>query len=167
MGKRPGWLNCKLFFLFGWPFLYSSTLLHQHQQQNTPNYRLNRKARWMKPFWRFVLSCRDFAIYGTARAELLCTCVASVRVQTLVACFCRSACAVAWRRHLPPYLESPPVCAIGLTDSSGGESLCVGSGETTVSLPAVSFPDIADQGRVKTTWLCPFLLIGKRNRSPS
>ena len=48
-------------------------------------------------------------MYGTARAELLRTCVASMRVQTLVACICRSACAVAWRRRLPPYLESPPV----------------------------------------------------------
>ena len=53
---------------------------------------------------------RDFAIHGTARAELLCTCVASVRLQTLVACICRSASADAWRRRLPQYLESPPVC---------------------------------------------------------
>ena len=49
-------------------------------------------------------------MYGTARAELLCTCVARVRVQTLAACICRSAYAVAWRRRLPPYLESPPAC---------------------------------------------------------
>ena len=64
----------------------------------------------MKPFRRFVLACRGFAIYGTARADLLCTCVAGVRVQTLVAFICRSACAVAWRRRLPPYLDSPSVC---------------------------------------------------------
>ena len=64
----------------------------------------------MKPFSRFVLACRGFAIYGTARSELLCTCVASVRVQTLVAGICRSACAVPWRRRLLPYFESPPVC---------------------------------------------------------
>ena len=51
--------------------------------------------------------------YGTARAELLCTCVASLRVQTLVACICRSACIVASRRRLLPYLESRE-CAIGL-----------------------------------------------------
>ena len=63
----------------------------------------------MKPFRRFVLACRGFAIYGTAHADLLFTCVASVPVQTLVACLCRSAYAVAWRRRLPPYLESPPV----------------------------------------------------------
>ena len=28
----------------------------------------------------------------------------------VLACTCRSACAVAWLRRLPPYLESPPVC---------------------------------------------------------
>ena len=59
---------------------------------------------------QFVLACRGFAISGTVHAELLCTCVASVRVQTLVACICRFACAVAWRQRLSPYLESPPAC---------------------------------------------------------
>ena len=80
----------------------------------------------MKPFGRFVLASRDFAIYGTARAELLCVCVcvcvASVRVQTLVACICRSVCAVAWRGRLPPYLESPSdrdSCGIHLDRLSG------------------------------------------------
>ena len=43
------------------------------------------------------------------RALNCCVRVASVRVQTMVACICRSACAVASRRRLPPYLESPPV----------------------------------------------------------
>ena len=49
-------------------------------------------------------------MYGRAHADLLCTCVASVRVQTLVACICRCACAVAWRQRLPPYLEPLSVC---------------------------------------------------------
>lgn len=66
----------------------------------------------MKLFWWFVLASWDFAIslYGTAHTELLCVCVASKQVQMLVACICHSACAVAWRQHLPPYLKSPPVC---------------------------------------------------------
>ena len=33
-----------------------------------------------------------------------------MRVQTLVACICRSACDVARRRRLPPHLDSPSVC---------------------------------------------------------
>ena len=75
------------FFFVCWPFLHSLTLLQQHQQ----------RTRRMKPFWRFVLACRGFAICETARAEVLYTCVASVRVQT---CIRRSACAVNWRRRL-------------------------------------------------------------------
>ena len=49
-------------------------------------------------------------MYGTARADLLCTCVATMQVQMLVACICCSASAVAWHQHLPPYFESLPVC---------------------------------------------------------
>ena len=66
----------------------------------------------MKPFWRFVHTCRGFAIDGTARAELMCTCVASVRVQMLVACICRSACTVANACHC---ILNHHQCAIGLT----------------------------------------------------
>ena len=72
----------------------------------------------MKPFSQFVRASQDFAMYGTARAELLCACVAGVRVQTLVACICRSACAVAWRRRLPPSLESPPVLRLAFTKTA-------------------------------------------------
>ena len=43
-----------------------------------------------------------------------------MRVQTLVACICRSARADAWRRRLLPYLESPPVCDVAV---GGCESL--------------------------------------------
>ena len=63
---------------------------------------------------RFVLACRSFAINGTARAEL-CTCVASVRVQTLVACTVAlptlSSGVDACRRFL-----NRRQCAIGLTE---------------------------------------------------
>ena len=48
--------------------------------------------------------------YMGQRTLNCCVCVARVRVQTLVACICRSACADAWHRRSPPYLESPPVC---------------------------------------------------------
>ena len=48
-------------------------------------------------------------MYGTAHTELLCV-WCYLRVQTLVACICLSAWAVAWRRRPPPYFESPPVC---------------------------------------------------------
>ena len=65
----------------------------------------------MKLFGRFVLACRGFAMYGTARAELLCMCVASVRVQTLEVCICRSACAVAACRRILNRCQ----CAIGLS----------------------------------------------------
>ena len=53
-----------------------------------------------------------------------CVCVASVRVHTLVARICRSACAVAWRRRLPPYLELPWVCD-GPYNSLRGKRVCV------------------------------------------
>ena len=42
--------------------------------KTTPNDRLHRKTRWMKPFSLFALSFRDFALYGTAHTELLCVC---------------------------------------------------------------------------------------------
>ena len=51
----------------------------QHYNINTssktaPNYRLHRKTRWMKRFWRFALASLDFHEYGTAHDELLCVC---------------------------------------------------------------------------------------------
>ena len=59
--------------------------------------------------------CPGFAIYAMAHAELLCTCVASVQVQMLVACICRSARAVAWRQCCPRILNHHQY-VIGLKD---------------------------------------------------
>ena len=48
--------------------------------------------------------------YMEQRTLNSCVCFASVQVQALAACIYRFACADAWPRRLPPYLESPPVC---------------------------------------------------------
>ena len=83
--------------------------------KRTPNDFLHRTTRWMKPFYRFVLASRDFAIiiWNSAHSTALCV---------LLVCKCRlpqhasftlpvlTLRADACRRCLPSYLESLPAC---------------------------------------------------------
>ena len=126
-------------FLFKKEIVFSKHVLYSRQKKIT-NWNIFWKWKWKAVFflvikrnidlilnletkfqeWRLVgfgvqnnLKCPSVSrfchMWNSARwtAVYVCRCV---RVQTLVACICRYACAVAWRWRLPPYLESPPVC---------------------------------------------------------
>ena len=72
-------LSNVLLLLLAFPSLTNVAASTPTAKQHQIN-RLNRKTRWIKPFWQFVLASRDFAVYGAAHAELLCVC-----------CWCASA----------------------------------------------------------------------------
>ena len=112
-------IQSRLFFFFCGPFLHSPTLKHQRQQRKNTKRLFPSKDSLGKAI--LTICPRDSRLCHTWNSAKLncrvcvcvwvCVCVADVHVHTfLVACIGRFACADAWRRRLPPSLESPPVC---------------------------------------------------------